>query len=189
MSHEVFILTQLGRTLSDVNKRSLCTEFWLKDPATMEEQFAFCPEALANTLEVADRCDVQFNFTDDKGRPIYYLPKFPIPPGEDAKTPEEYLAVAARRGLAKRFEAPSFKPTRERPDWTELKKAYEQRNEDEIGMIQKTGFSGYFLIVSDYLAARAALAELEKPRGVTLLERVSERTLDPFNAAGELFRS
>jgi DNA polymerase-3 subunit alpha len=151
MSHEVFILTQLGRTLSDVNKRSLCTEFWLKDPATMEEQFAFCPEALANTLEVADRCDVQFKFTDDKGRPIYYLPKFPIPPGEDAKTPEEYLAVAARRGLAKRFEAPSFKPTRERPDWTELKKAYEQRNEDEIGMIQKTGFSGYFLIVSDFI--------------------------------------
>lgn len=43
-------------------------------------------------------------------------------------------------------------------------------------------------IVRD-LAARAALAELEKPRGVTLLERVSERTLDPFNAAGELFRS
>ncbi len=101
MSHEIFVLTQLGRTLSDENKRSLCTEFWLKDPATMEEQFAFCPEALVNTLEVAERCSVEFKFTDDKGRPIYYLPKFPIPEGEAAKTAEEYLAIESRRGLAK----------------------------------------------------------------------------------------
>ena len=71
MSQEIFVLTQLGRTVSDENKRSLCTEFWLKDEATMEEQFAYCPEALANTLEVAERCNVTFKFTDDKGRPIY----------------------------------------------------------------------------------------------------------------------
>ncbi|MGZ3658285.1 MAG: DNA polymerase III subunit alpha, partial [Bdellovibrionota bacterium] len=151
MPHEVFILTQLGRTLSDANKRSLCTEFWLKDPATMEEQFAFCPEALANTLEVADRCNVEFKFTDDKGRPIYYLPNFQIPAGESAKTVEEFLAVESRRGLEKRFAAPAFQSNLKRPDWPELKKAYEQRNEDEIGMIQKTGFSGYFLIVSDFI--------------------------------------
>lgn len=151
MSHEIFVLTQLGRTLSDENKRSLCTEFWLKDPATMEEQFAFCPEALRNTLEVAERCDVSFQFTDDKGRPIYYLPNFQIPAGESAKTPEDFLAVESRRGLEKRFSAPAFKPTLERADWPALKKAYEQRLEDEIGMIQKTGFSGYFLIVSDFI--------------------------------------
>jgi DNA polymerase III subunit alpha len=151
ISHEVFVLTQLGRTLSDVNKRSLCTEFWLKDPATMEEQFAFCPEALANTLEVAERCDVSFKFTDDKGRPIYYLPRFPIPEGESAETAEEFLAVESRRGLEWRFSQPSFRKTRERADWPELEKAYKQRLEDEVGMIQKTGFSGYFLIVSDFI--------------------------------------
>lgn len=151
MSHEVFVLTQLGRTLSDVNKRSLCTEFWLKDPETMKEQFAYCPEAITNTVEVANRCDVTFKFVDDKGRPIYYLPNFQIPKEEEAKTPEEFLAVESRRGLEWRFAQPSFKKTLERADWPELKKAYEDRLEDEIGMIQKTGFSGYFLIVSDFI--------------------------------------
>jgi DNA polymerase-3 subunit alpha len=151
MSHEIFVLTQLGRTLSDANKRSLCTEFWLKDPETMREQFAHCPEALANTLEVADRCDVKFKFTDDKGRPIYYLPQFPIPPKEFAQTAEEFLDVESRRGLEIRFKEPSFRKTTERPDWPELQKQYWARLQDEVGMIQKTGFSGYFLIVSDFI--------------------------------------
>jgi DNA polymerase III subunit alpha len=151
MSHEVFVLTQLGRTLSDANKRSLCTEFWLKDPETMTEQFAYCPETLSNTLEVAERCEVDFKFTDDKGRPIYYLPQFPIPEEEEAKTAEDFLAVESERGLEWRFRQPSFQKTRERPDWPELEKAYRARLEDEIGMIQKTGFSGYFLIVSDFI--------------------------------------
>lgn len=151
MSHEVFVLTQLGRTVSDENKRSLCTEFWFKDPATMEEQFAFCPEALTNTLEVAERCDVTFKFTDEKGRPIYYLPNFQIPEGESAKTVEEFLAVESERGLAWRFAQPSFRKTKERTDWPELEKRYRDRLADEIQMIQKTGFSGYFLIVSDFI--------------------------------------
>ena len=151
LSQEIFVLTQLGRTLSDANKRSLCTEFWLKDPETMVDQFAFCPEALANTLEIADRCDVSFKFTDDKGRPIYYLPNFQIPAGETAKTPEEFLAVESRRGLEWRFKQPSFQVNKQRPDWPELEKRYRERLEDEIGMIQKTGFSGYFLIVSDFI--------------------------------------
>lgn len=151
MSHEIFVLTQLGRTLSDANKRSLCTEFWLKDPETMQEQFAYCPEALSNTLEVAERCDVKFKFSDDKGRPIYYLPQFPIPKHEAAKTAEEFLDIESRRGLEIRFKEPSFRKTVERADWPELQKAYWARLEDEIGMIQKTGFSGYFLIVSDFI--------------------------------------
>ncbi len=151
MSQEIFVLTQLGRTVSDENKRSLCTEFWLKDEATMEEQFAYCPEALANTLEVAERCNVTFKFTDDKGRPIYYLPNFQIPAGETAKTVEEFLAVESERGLRWRFDQPSFRKTRERADWPELEKQYWERLNGEIAMIQKTGFSGYFLIVSDFI--------------------------------------
>ena len=151
MSHEIFVLTQLGRTVSDENKRSLCTEFWFKDLPTMEEQFAYCPEALTNTLEVAERCNVSFKFTDDKGRPIYYLPTFQIPAGEAAQTAEEYLAVESERGLEWRFAQPSFKKTRDRADWPELEKRYRERLADEIGMIQKTGFSGYFLIVSDFI--------------------------------------
>jgi DNA polymerase-3 subunit alpha len=144
-------LTQLGRTVSDENKRSLCTEFWFKDPQTMEEQFAYCPEALANTLEVAGRCDVGFKFVDDKGRPIYYLPNFQIPPGESAKTVEEFLDVESKRGLDWRFQQPSFQKTVNSPEWPELEKRYRDRLVDEIGMIQKTGFSGYFLIVSDFI--------------------------------------
>jgi DNA polymerase III subunit alpha len=151
MSHEIFVLTQLGRTLSDENKRSLCTEFWLKDPETMVEQFAYCPEALANTLEVAERCNVSFKFTDDKGRPIYYLPNFQIPAGESAKTAEDFLAVESERGLEWRFQQPNFQSTKARADWPELEKRYRDRLADEIGMIQKTGFSGYFLIVSDFI--------------------------------------
>lgn len=151
MSHEIFVLTQLGRTLSDANKRSLCTEFWLKDPETMREQFAYCPESLANTLEVASRCDVTFKFTDEQGRPIYYLPQFPIPKEEEAKTAEDFLDVESRRGLEIRFKEPSFRKNLDRPDWPELEKKYRERLDDEIRMIQKTGFSGYFLIVSDFI--------------------------------------
>jgi len=151
LSQEVFVLTQLGRTLSDANKRSLCTEFWLKDPETMGDQFSFCPEALTNSLEVAERCNVSFKFTDDKGRPIYYLPNFQIPEGESAKTPEDYLAVESERGLEWRFKQPSFQKTRQSADWPELEKKYRERLADEVGMIQKTGFSGYFLIVSDFI--------------------------------------
>jgi DNA polymerase-3 subunit alpha len=151
MSHEIFVLTQLGRTVSDENKRSHCTEFWFKDEATMEEQFAYCPEALTNTLEVAERCNVSFKFTDEKGRPIYYLPNFQIPAGEKAKTAEEFLTIESERGLKWRFEQPSFKKTTERADWPELEKRYRERLADELGMIHKTGFSGYFLIVSDFI--------------------------------------
>ncbi len=151
LSHEVFVLTQLGRTLSDEKKRSLCTEFWLKDQPTMEEQFAWAPEALTNTLEVAERCNVSFKFTDDKGRPIYYLPQFQIPDGETARSAEEFLAVESRRGLEWRFRQLSFAKNLEKPDWAEWKRRYEERLEDEVAMIQKTGFSGYFLIVSDFI--------------------------------------
>jgi DNA polymerase III subunit alpha len=151
LSQEVFVLTQLGRTLSDANKRALCTEYWLKDYETLQEQFAFCPEALANTVKVAEQCDVSFKFTDDKGRPVYYLPNFQIPENESISSVEEYLSVESSRGLDWRFQGTAFAVERARKDWPELEKKYRDRLEDEIRMIQGTGFSGYFLIVSDFI--------------------------------------
>ncbi|MCO5142012.1 MAG: DNA polymerase III subunit alpha [Oligoflexia bacterium] len=151
MSHEIFVLTQLGRTVSDENKRSLCTEFWFKDPETMKEQFAFCPEALENTNLIAEQCSVEFKFVDEKGRPIYHLPKFEIPKEESVKTAEDYLALESERGLEWRFNQPSFLPTKQSEDWKHLELKYRDRLQDEVKMIQATGFSGYFLIVSDFI--------------------------------------
>lgn len=151
LSHEVFILTQLGRILSDANKRALCSEFWFKDQETMQEQFAYCPEALENTKKIAERCNVEFKFTDAKGLPIYHLPKFEIPKGNAAKNAEEYLANESAAGLAWRFAQPAFQATKARKDWPELEKQYRDRLNEEIQMIHKTGFSGYFLIVSDFI--------------------------------------
>lgn len=150
-AHEVFVCTQFGRTLAESGSKNLLSEFWFKDPLTMEEQFAETPEALAVTNEIADRCNVEFKFTDDKGRPIYYLPAFQIPEGETAKDANEFLAVESRRGLQQRFAHKAFAENLKKPDWAELEKRYRERLEDEIGMIQKTGFSGYFLIVSDFI--------------------------------------
>lgn len=150
-SQEVLSCIRLGRTIQDSGRRVACDEFWFRDGASMAEIFADIPEAITNTLSVANRCDVSFQFTNAKGHQIYHLPTFQIPEGETVRSLDDYLMLEAERGLHWRFEQITFAKAKQESNWPELAESYRNRLRDEVAMIQKTGFSGYFLIVSDFI--------------------------------------
>ncbi|GAA2117477.1 DNA polymerase III subunit alpha [Nocardioides bigeumensis] len=106
------------------------TGYYVKTAAEMRELFRDVPEACDNTLLIAERCDV--SFTEGVGT---YMPKFPCPPGE---TEESWLAKEVVRGLAVRYPAGVPERVRTQADF-------------EIGVITQMGFSGYFLVVADFI--------------------------------------
>lgn len=109
-------------------------EDWVKSAEMMAELFADLPEALANTLVVAQRCA----FAPPKRKPI--LPSL----AGDKEGEARMMAEDSRAGLAKRLAVYGELPDEER-------KAYEDRLEFEISIINKMGFGGYFLIVADFI--------------------------------------
>ena len=149
-AQEVLLCVQTGKTLQDEQRMRLTTnEFFFKTPAEMREAFHYAPEACDNTLKIADKCDIEFNWKDEKGNQIYHLPDYPIPTDE---TPAAYFRRESQEGLETRFAGPHFAKLRLDPNWeTEIKPKYYERLEGEIDMIIQMGFPGYFLIVSDFI--------------------------------------
>lgn len=149
-AQEVLLCVQTGKTLNDESRMKLTTnEFFYKSPAEMREAFHYAPDACDNTLLIADQCNVKFNWKDSNGNQIYHLPDYPI---ETDETPADYFARHCREGLEKRFEGPHFVKLKQDPKWeTEIKPKYLARLEEEVAMIIKMGFPGYFLIVSDFI--------------------------------------
>ena len=112
-------------------------EFYLKDANEMEMLFRAYPEAIKNTVRIAERCHVDFDFSTT------YLPKFPCPNGERA---EEYLRRLAFAGLDSRIARGHIVFDRyTRAD-------YEERMEYELSVIGQMGYADYFLIVQDYVS-------------------------------------
>lgn len=138
-AHEVLLSIQTGKTINDPKRFKFSTnELYFKSPQEMATQFSYCPEALANTLEVADRCNLELEF----GK--HYFPIFPIPQGESL---ESLFEKSCWEGLEQRFS-----DLRELHRLsTEKIKEYKDRLTMEIGVIQQMGFSGYFLIVADFI--------------------------------------
>ena len=149
-AQEVLLCVQTGKTLQDEQRMRLTTnEFFYKSPAEMREAFHYAPDACDNTLLIADQCNVEFKWKDAKGNQIYHLPDYPI---ETDETPEEYFRRLAHEGMQARFNGPHFAKLRIEANWeTEIKPKYLERLEDELNMIVKMGFPGYFLIVSDFI--------------------------------------
>jgi len=138
-AHEVLLCIQTGRTMSDPNRFRFSTdELYFKSPEEMARQFSYCPEALANTLEVADRCNLELEF----GK--HYFPNFPVPKGE---TLESLFARECQEGLEKRFAHMRTIGTLTPEDV----QTYRDRLDHEIEVIQKMGFAAYFLIVADFI--------------------------------------
>ncbi|MEK7304220.1 MAG: DNA polymerase III subunit alpha [Pseudomonadota bacterium] len=136
-AHEVRVCIQDSRILTDTRRPRLYTpEQYFRSAEEMADLFQDIPEALANTVEIAQRC----NFRLDLGR--NFLPDFPLPPGQDV---EQVLRANASAGLAERMR-------RIDPD-NDLarRKQYEDRLALELGVIIQMGFSGYFLIVADFI--------------------------------------
>ena len=128
-SHDVLLCIQTGKTVDDENRmRYEPRNFYLRSTEEMKALFSGYPEAVENTQRIADRCQLEFTF----GK--YHLPEFKLPPGYDSPT---YLRKLCDEGFAQRYGD-------EKPD-------YRQQLEYELAMIEKMGFTDYFLIVSDFV--------------------------------------
>ncbi len=130
-AHEALLCIQTGTTMADPNRWRFSTEeFYLKSADEMRAVFKELPEAYTNTLAVAERCNVDLAFGQ------FHLPRYQVPEGF---TLDSYLEHLAFEGLATRYgSAPAD--------------AVVERLRYELGVIEKMGFSGYFLVVWDFIA-------------------------------------
>ena len=146
LAQETLICIGSNKTLMDENRYRLGTDqFYFKSPDQMRELFKAYPEACDRTLEVAERCSVEFKLEDNEGRPIYHLPTYPTQGGRSLK---DEMARISKEGLVKRLEL----AVQQGLDLTPEKQAeYDQRLEYELGVIHGMGFDGYFLIVQDFI--------------------------------------
>jgi DNA polymerase-3 subunit alpha len=127
--HDVLLCIQTGKTVDEPNRMKFPTpEFYLKSPAEMAEIFLDYPEALANTVRIAERCQVELEL----GK--IHLPSFATP---EQETPESYLERLCREGIGGRG-----------LNWDD---SLEDRLRYELSIINQMGFPGYFLVVRDFV--------------------------------------
>jgi DNA polymerase III subunit alpha len=130
-AHEVLLCIQTGKTLRDANRMKFSSsEFYLKSPAEMKAEFKDIPEAIANTIAIAERCNVNFKLGES------LLPHYKTSDGED---PYAMLLRLANEGL-------------ERKHGPEVPEVYRVRLETELEVIKKMGYASYFLIVWDFIS-------------------------------------
>jgi DNA polymerase-3 subunit alpha len=140
-AHEILLCIQTGKTMSDTNRMRFTTEqFHLKSRAEMMQLFGEVEDALDRTWDIAQRCQVKLEKVKNP------FPKFDVPEGQTIDT---YFAWVARQGFEKRrgrLEAMAAQGRLKHPI-----EEYIERLEREIQMIQQMKFSGYFLIVWDFI--------------------------------------
>jgi DNA polymerase-3 subunit alpha len=146
-SHEARVCIHEGTLLADTGRvRRYTSQQYLRSAQEMGQLFADMPEALANTVEIARRCSLPLKLGQSR------LPEYPVPEGTTA---EEYLRSQTAAGLARRLAkfalAPVQSPDRSAAAQIETPVAYARRLDDELDVICKMGFAGYFLIVADFI--------------------------------------
>ena len=130
-NHEVLLCIQTGKRMSDPDRMRFDTdELYVKSPEEMSEYFSAFPDAIENTVKIADKCNVEFEF----GHTI--LPNYDVPP--EYPTHYDYFKKLCDEGIKKRY---GENPSKEILD----------RAEYEIGVIKKMGYVDYFLIVWDFI--------------------------------------
>ena len=129
-AHEALLCIQSGDSLQNPNHWKFDTDqFYFKTPEEMAADFAPYPEAIRNTLAIAERCNV----TMELGRIL--LPKYPVPNDRDAF---DYLVELCEKGLQKRY--------------GQVTPELNERLKFELKTIKEMGFADYFLIVWDFIA-------------------------------------
>ncbi|MCQ8130306.1 DNA polymerase III subunit alpha [Methylomonas rivi] len=139
-AHEVRVCIHQGRVLDDSRRpKNYTNQQYLRTAEEMAELFADIPEALENTVAIAQRCNVELTLGEN------YLPDFPVPAG---LTLDDYFRQASRQGLEQRLaqHAPVGKGSFE-----DNRKVYDERLEIELDVIVQMGFPGYFMIVADFI--------------------------------------
>jgi len=138
-AHDTLLCIQTGRTVAERDRmRFAADQFYFKSPQEMQNLFPEVPEAIMNTLVIAERCNLQLDF--DK----IHLPRYEVPPGH---TLESYLGEISWRGLKERY--------------GEITEEARVRLARELNVIEKIGFAGYFLIVWDFI-------RFAKERGISV---------------------
>jgi DNA polymerase-3 subunit alpha len=140
-AQEVLMCIQTGKTMSDTARMKFATDqFYFKSAEEMAKVFAELPDAVTRTVAIADRCNVKIQRVSNP------FPEFKVPDGQDT---DSYFERVVRENFTSRAE------TLERLSKQGLLRhslaEYEQRLSDEIRMIQKMRFAGYFLIVWDFI--------------------------------------
>jgi DNA polymerase-3 subunit alpha len=141
-AHELLMCIASGKTLADGKRMKHSTDrLYVTSPEEMLQFFADCPEAVHNTQRIAEQCNVELKL----GKPM--LPTFQVPSDH---TPDSYMTLLSRKGLEERFvEIDEANKLMNLPP--AVRDNYRARLELELGVIQKMGFSGYFLIVQDFI--------------------------------------
>ncbi|WP_306525526.1 DNA polymerase III subunit alpha [Rothia mucilaginosa] len=129
-AHAALLCVQSGSTLTDPKRFKFDADnFYLRSAEEMYALFGDIPGACENTLEIAERCNVEFNTKAN------YMPNFPVPEGENE---ESWFVKEVEKGLHYRF--PQGVPDTVR-----------KQAEYEVGVITSMGFPGYFLVVADFI--------------------------------------
>jgi DNA polymerase-3 subunit alpha len=140
-SQEVLMCIQTGKTMSDGQRMKFATDqFYFKSAKEMAEVFRELPDALERTVQIADRCHVKIQRVSNP------FPEFKVPEGH---TTESYFEKVVREGFLARL--PQLERLAKENRLRHPLAEYEQRLTDEIRMIQKMRFAGYFLIVWDFI--------------------------------------
>ncbi len=138
-AHEVLLCIQTGKTMQDPTHFKFSTDqLYFKSPDDMRRDFSDCPESIANTTVIAQRCNLELNFGES------FFPIFNPPAGESL---ESFFEKQAREGLEQRLT--EIKGQGDFSD--EKEKVYRDRLDMEIGVIMTMGFPAYFLIVADFI--------------------------------------
>ena len=131
-AQDIHMCIATGKTLDDPTRLKMTTrELYYKTPEEMARLFTFAPEALKNTLEVAEKCNLEFK------KEGFVLPKFDIPAGFNAQ--EEFLRHQCLKGLKNKLKTDN------------IPQEYMKRLDYELSVIGNMGFASYFLIVADFI--------------------------------------
>lgn len=136
LAHEARTCISSGRILADPHReKKYSEEQYLRSMEEMQALFADIPEALENSVIIAQRCNVKLSLGE------VHLPQFPLP--ENFVDVNEYFALQAQQGLKKLQQKDGIDHSK----WAQ----YEQRLQQELTVIKRMGFAGYFLIVADFI--------------------------------------
>jgi DNA polymerase III subunit alpha len=142
--HEALLCIQTGKTLQDEDRMRFSTdEFYMHSSGEMAALFQERPEVVQASVAVADRCNLELDFK------TYYFPKFEPPAEYKDKTLDDYLEEEGWKGFEARWAF--IKTTLKDEDPAAARERYETRLKGELTMIRRMGFSGYFLIVADFI--------------------------------------
>lgn len=130
-AHDILLCVQTGKTIEDEDRLKIDSDLSLLPPDEMIEAFKDTPEAIKNSVKIAEQCNVELNIGQN------LLPKFKLP---DKETEESYLRKLCFEGLEKKYGPKKS-----------LSKEITERMDYELQIIEKMGFASYFLIVQDFV--------------------------------------